>query len=50
MSTIINGIKQNQVEDLNNLSSELYENIFKLLSSNSNSDKSTSNENTLYLK
>ena len=30
MSTIINGIKQNQVEDLNNLSSELYENIFNV--------------------
>ncbi len=30
MSTIINGTKQNQVEDLNNLSSELYENIFNV--------------------
>ena len=30
MSTIINGTKQNQVEDLNTLSSELYENIFNV--------------------
>ena len=39
MSTIINGTKQNQVEDLNNLSSELYENIFNVnLVDNKNSN------------
>ena len=30
MSTIINGTTQNQVEELNTLSSELYENIFNV--------------------
>tara|TARA_R110001592_G_scaffold250497_1_gene513101 strand:- start:2774 stop:3154 length:381 start_codon:yes stop_codon:yes gene_type:complete len=30
MSTIINGTRQSQVEDLNTLSSELYENIFNV--------------------
>lgn len=30
MSTIINGAKQNQIEELNKLSNNLYENIFKV--------------------
>ena len=30
MSTIINGTSQNQVEELNNLNSNLYENIFNV--------------------
>lgn len=30
MSTIVNGSKQNEVEELNSLSNDMYENIFKV--------------------
>jgi len=46
MSSIITGIKRNNIEDLENISSELYENIFKVNLLN-NKDKNFFFYNTL---